>query len=453
MPRMPWNALVRLSCPIPGRPILGCLLLCGLVLLPAPARAVLELDITSGIVEPLPIAISELYGATAQAQQRGRDIADVVSADLARSGLFRPIDPRAFIQSPEQLRGLPRFADWRQINAQALVTGTVDGGEAGGNLAVEFRLWDVFAGVQMRGLRFATTTDNWRRVAHQIADAVYERITGEGGYFDTRIVYISESGPATDRVKRVAIMDQDGANHRFLTDGADLVLTPRFRPDAKRVAFMTYRGRVPQVYELDLASGRQQKLGDFSGMTFAPHFSPDGRLVVMSLAEHGNSDIYSLNLETHEQRQLTSHPAIDTSPSFAPDGRRLVFNSDRAGTPQLYVMNIDGSGVQRISFGAGRYGSPAWSPRGDLIAFTKIQGGLFHIGVMRPDGSDERLLTQSTQDESPTWSPNGRVILFSREDYRTDHTRLFSVDVTGYNEREVPTPLDASDPDWSNLVP
>ena len=247
--------------------------------------------------------------------------------------------PRAFIQSPEQLRGLPRFADWRQINAQALVSGTVEGGEADGNLAVEFRLWDVFAGVQMRGLRFATTTDNWRRVAHQIADAVYERITGEGGYFDTRIVYISESGPATDRVKRVAIMDQDGANHRFLTDGADLVLTPRFRPDAKRIAFMTYRGRVPQVYELDLASGRQQKLGDFTGMTFAPRFSPDGRLVVMSLAEHGNSDIYSLNLETHEQRRLTSHPAIDTSPSFAPDGRRLVFNSDRAGTPQLYVMN------------------------------------------------------------------------------------------------------------------
>jgi TolB protein len=443
MPRMSWKPLLRL---------LSVALPC-LVLLPGPAGAVLELDITQGIVEPLPIAISELYGATPAAQQRGREIADVVSADLERSGLFRPIDRRAFIQSPGELRGLPRFADWRQINAQALVTGTVEGGEEGGNLTVEFRLWDVFAGVQMRGLRLATTTENWRRVAHQIADAVYQRITGEAGYFDSQIVYIAESGPATDRVKRVAIMDQDGANHRFLTNGADLVLTPRFRPDAKRIAFMAYHGRVPQVYELDVASGRQLKLGDFRGMTFAPNFSPDGRLAIMSLAENGNSDIYSLDLGTNVQRRLTSHPAIDTSPSFAPDGQRLVFNSDRAGTPQLYTMNVDGSDVRRISFGPGRYGSPAWSPRGDLIAFTKIQGGLFHIGVMRPDGSDERLLTESTLDEGPTWSPNGRVILFAREDYQTNHSRLFSIDVTGYNEREVPTPLDASDPDWSNLVP
>ncbi len=443
MLRIPSKSLLRLL----------CVILSSLVLLPSPAGAVLELDITQGIVEPLPIAISELYGATPAAQQRGREIADVVSADLERSGLFRPIDRRAFIQSPGQLRGLPTFADWRQINAQALVTGTVEGGEDGGNLAVEFRLWDVFAGVQMRGLRLATTTENWRRVAHQIADAVYQRITGEAGYFDSRIVYIAESGPATDRVKRVAIMDQDGANHRFLTDGADLVLTPRFERDAKRIAFMAYHGLVPQVYELDIASGRQRKLGNFRTMTFAPDFSPDGRLAVMSLAENGNSDVYSLDLQTNVQRRLTTDSAIDTSPSFAPDGQRLVFNSDRAGTPELYVMNLDGSGVHRISFGSGRYGSPAWSPRGDLIAFTKIQGGLFHIGVMRPDGSDERLLTESTLDEGPTWSPNGRVILFAREDYQTNHSRLFSIDVTGYNEREVPTPLDASDPDWSSLVP
>jgi TolB protein len=421
--------------------------------LPRPAHAVLELDITQGIVEPLPIAISELYGASPAAQQRGREIAEVVSADLERSGLFRPLDRRAFIQSPDELRGLPRFADWRQINAEALVTGTVTGGEDGAELAVEFRLWDVFAGIQMRGLRFATSTDNWRRVAHQIADAVYERITGEEPYFDTRIIYVSETGPRTDRVKRLAIMDQDGANHRFLTDGANLVLTPRFHPDATRIAYMLYRGRVPQVYLRNLATGQEQELGNFAGMTFAPHFSHDGRLVAMSLAEGGNSDIYTLDLASRVQRRLTNHPAIDTSPSFAPDGRRLVFNSDRAGSPQLYVMSADGSNVERISFGTGRYGSPAWSPTGDLIAFTKIEGGLFHIGVMRPDGSDERLLTRSTLDEGPTWSPNGRVILFTREDYRTDRSRLYSIDVTGYNEREVPTPLDASDADWSNLVP
>jgi TolB protein len=420
--------------------------------LPRLADAQLELDITEGVVEPLPIAISEFYGVDPDAAARGRDIADVVSADLERSGLFRPIDRRAFIQSPEQLRDLPRFGDWRQINAQALVTGEIMR-EGGNDVIVEFRLWDVFAGTQMRGLRFATNADNWRRVAHKIADAVYERITGETGYFDTRIVYVAESGPETDRVKRLAVMDQDGANHRFLTDGSELVLTPRFDPGAQAVAFLTYGGRVPQVHRLDLTTGAETAVGDFERMTFAPRFAPDGARVAMSLAADGNSDIYVLDLITREQRRLTDHPAIDTSPSFAPDGRRLVFNSDRAGTPQLYVMNANGSGVQRISFGKGRYGSPAWSPRGDLIAFTKILGGQFHIGVMRPDGSDERLLTRSTLDEGPAWAPNGRVIVFSREDYASGRTRLFTIDVTGYNERELPTPLDASDPDWSNVIP
>jgi len=424
-----------------------------LALTGGPARAVVELDITEGIVEPLPIAIAEFAGDTAGERERGRAIADVVEADLERSGLFRPIDRRAFIQSPDELRGLPRFADWRQINAQALVTGTVSGGDAGRDLAVEFRLWDVFAGIQMRGLRFETAPGNWRRVAHRIADAVYERITGEQGYFDTRIVYVSERGPPTDRIKRIAIMDQDGANHEFLTDGSELVLTPRFDPDANRIAYMAYRGMTPRVYLRDLATGRERPLGDFPGMTFAPKFAPDGRRVAMSLAEGGNSDVYTLELATNEQRRLTDHPAIDTSPSFSPDGARIVFNSDRAGSPQLYVMDADGTDVERISFGNGRYGSPAWSPRGDLIAFTKQTGGFFHIGVMRPDGSDERLLTQSTLDESPTWAPNGRVILFSRKNYEAGTTRLFSIDITGYNEREIPTPLDASDPDWSNLIP
>jgi TolB protein len=422
------------------------------LLAPGSVRAQLELDITEGAVEPLPIAISEFYGADPESAQLGREIADVVSADLDRSGLFRPIDRRAFIQSPEQLRALPRFADWRQINAEALVIGEVTS-VPGGDLEVEFRLWDVFAGVQMRGLRFVTSADNWRRVAHKVADAVYERITGETGYFDTRIVYVAESGPATERTKRLAIMDQDGANHEFLTDGADLVLTPRFHPNAQSIAFMTYRGRQPQIHQLDLATGTEIRLGNFESMTFAPHFAPDGGRIALTLAADGNSDIYVLDLVTREQRRLTDHPAIDTSPSFSPDGRRLVFNSDRAGTPQLYVMNANGSGVERISFGRGDYGSPVWSPRCDLIAFTNIQGGQFHIGVMRPDGTDERLLTRSTLDEGPAWAPNGRTIIFSRQDYGADRTRLFSIDVTGYNERELPTPLDASDPDWSNLLP
>jgi TolB protein len=436
-----------------ARRIFGLWLMVVLGLVAHPAGAVLELDITEAVLEPLPIAISEFAGDAPVAQQRGREIADVVSADLERSGLFRPIDRRAFIQSPEQLRGVPRFGDWRLINAEALVTGVITGGEQDGMLDVEFRLWDVFAGVQMRGLRYATTSDNWRRVAHQIADAIYQRITGEAPYFDTQIVYVAETGPSTNRIKRLAIMDQDGANHRFLTDGGDLVLTPRFHPDPARIAYMAYRGLVPQIYEMDVLAGREARLGDFSGMTFAPHFSPDGRQIALSTAEGGNSDIYLLDLATGQQRRLTNHSSIDTSPSFSPDGSQIVFNSDRAGSPQLYVMNADGSGQRRISFGPGNYGSPTWSPRGDLIAFSKIQGGLFHIGVMRPDGSDERLLTRSTLDEGPAWSPNGRVILFSRKDYGADRIGLFTIDVTGYNERALPTPVDASDPDWSNLLP
>jgi TolB protein len=423
-------------------------------LLPAgPARAVVEVDITEGVVEPLPIAVSEFHGETAAGQNLGRELADVVSADLERSGLFRPLDRRAFIQSPAELIDMPRFADWRQINAEALVTGAVLGGEGGADLTVEFRLWDVFAGSQMQGLRFSAPAAQWRRVAHKIADAIYSRLTGEDGYFDSEIVYVSETGPTTDRIKRLAIMDQDGANHRFLTDGGDLVVTPRFHPGGNSLAFMVFRTPTPQVYKLDLLTERQARLGDFGGMTFAPHFAPDGRWLAMSQAENGNSDLYLLDLDTGQKRRLTDHPAIDTSPSFSPDSQQIVFNSDRAGSPQLYVMGRDGGNVQRISFETGNYGSPAWSPRGDLIAFTKITRGKFHVGVMKTDGSDERLLTESDLDEGPTWSPNGRVILFSRKDYRTNHMRLFTIDVTGYNERELPTPLDASDPNWSPLRP
>ncbi len=423
----------------------------------APATAQLEIDITEGIVEPLPIAVSELYGNNPEALKLGRDIADVVSADLESSGLLRPLDRRAFIQSPEELQNLPRFADWRQINAQALVTGTVIAGEGANELTVEFRLWDVFAASQMRGLRFNANADQWRRVAHRIADAVYQRITGEDGYFDSQIVYVSETGPTLDRVKRIAVMDQDGANHRFLTDGRDLVLTPRFDPKGTSIAYMAYRSQVPQIYQRNLLTNTEQPIGNFPGMTFAPKFSPDGSRLAMSLATNGNTDLYIIDLQNgqpvSQRRRLTSSQAIDTSPSFSPDSRQLVFNSDRAGSPQLYTMSVDGGEAKRISFGGGNYGSPAWSPRGDLIAFTKIKGGLFHIGVMKTDGNDERLLTRSALDEAPTWSPNGRVILFSRKNYSTNRIRLFSIDVTGYNERELPTPLDASDPDWSILIP
>lgn len=354
------------------------------------------------------------------------------------------------------MRTLPRFGDWRIINAQALLQGRAKM-VPDGRLKVEFRLWDVFAEQQMIGLAYYTVPENWRRIAHIIADSIYKRMTGESGYFDTRIVYIAESGSPLRRIKRMAIMDQDGANHRFLTDGTSLVLTPRFSPTRQEITYMSYYRDTPRVYIFNIDTGRQEILGDFPGMTFAPRFSPDGNSVLMSMAREGNSEIYIMDLRTRKVRQLTRHSAIDTSPSSAPDGKRITFNSDRGGSQQIYVMNGDGSGVRRISHGKGRYATPVWSPRGDLIAFTKYTGGRFYIGVMRPDGSGERLLAEGYLVESPTWAPNGRVLTFFREtpvgkagDVRT---KLYSVDLTGHNEREIKTPVGASDPAWSPLIP
>ena len=422
-----------------------------------PAYAALEIDITQGNVDPLPIAIPDFFGESPEETEVGKGIAGVVTANLERSGLFRPLDPGSFIQKDVTLQVQPRFADWRILNAQALVSGRTQM-QDDGRLRVEFRLWDVFAGEQMTGLVYFTTPSNWRRIAHIVSDAIYKRITGEEGYFDTRIVYVSESGPGNRRIKRLAIMDQDGAAHRFLTDGSYLVLTPRFSPSRQEITYLSYFRNTPRVYLYNIDTGRQEMLGDFPGMTYAPRFSPDGNSVIMSMAKQGNSDIHVMDLRTRSIRQLTKNPAIDTSPCYAPDGSQIVFNSDRGGAQQLYVMDADGSGIKRISFGEGRYATPVWSPRGDLIAFTKLYKGVFYIGVMRPDGSGERLLTESYLDEGPTWSPNGRVLMFFRQEPgdskgKGGRTRVWSVDLTGYNEREVVTPIDASDPAWSPLSP
>ncbi len=420
-------------------------------------RAELKIDITRGRVKPLPIAITNFLGQAETESQIGRDISKVVAADLERSGLFKPLDPKAFIQTAASLKVQPRFGDWRVISAQALVNGAARLQEDG-RLKVEFRLWDVFAEQQMVGLAFFTKPSNWRRVAHFISDAVYKRITGEEGYFDTRIVYVAESGPRKRRVKRLAIMDQDGENHRFLTDGRHLVLTPRFSPTAQEITYLAYFNNKPRVYIRNIDTGQQEVLGDFPGMTFSPRFSPDGNKVIMSLATDGNSEIYIMDLRTRQEKRLTNHPAIDTGPSFSPDSRRIAFESDRGGRQQIYVMNADGGNVHRISFGKGRYGTPVWSPRGDLIAFTKLTQGRFFIGVMRPDGTGERLLTESFLVEGPTWAPNGRVLMFFRQTPADDRgrgatSRLFSIDITGYNEREMVSPMDASDPAWSPLLP
>jgi len=413
-----------------------------------PARALVEIDINKGNVEPLPIAITDFLSADAI----GAEIAGVVIADLKRSGLFAPIDKGAFIEKISNPDVAPRFDDWKVINAQALVTGRVTQ-EPDGRLRAEFRLWDTFAGQQLVGEQFFATRNNWRRVAHIIADTIYERLTGEKGYFDTRVVYIDESGPRNSRVKRLAIMDQDGANHRFLSDGRSIALTPRFSPTRQEITYMSYESGQPQVYLLQIETGQRELVGNFPGMTFAPRFSPDGQKVIMSLLrEDGNSNIYTMDLRSRTTTRLTSSNAIDTSPSYSPDGSQIVFTSDRGGREQIYVMGADGSNPRRISFGEGRYSTPVWSPRGDLIAFTKQSGGEFQIGVMRTDGSGERILSNGFAQEGPTWAPNGRVIMFFRQASGAAGPQLVSVDLTGRNLQQIPTPNYGSDPAWSPLL-
>jgi TolB protein len=309
----------------------------------------------------------------------------------------------------------------------------------------------VFSEQQLLGLQFTATPENWRRVAHKISDAVYERLTGEKGYFDTRIVFVAESGPKTNRIKRLAIMDQDGANPSYLTNGTAMVMTPRYSSNSQQVTYMALRNNGASLYLLNIETGRQETLGRYPGMVFAPRFSPDGKRVAFSVERAGNSDIYVMDLSTRAATRLTTDPSIDTSPSFSPDGSKMVFNSDRGGSPQLYTMQADGSGVRRLSYGQGRYMTPVWSPSADFIAFTKQTGGQFHIGVMRPDGSDERLLTTSYLDEGPSWAPNGRVLMFSRETLGGS-AKLWTVDLSGRVERPAPYSGSGSDPAWSPLL-
>ena len=429
-----------------------------------PAIALIEVDITRGNLDPLPIAVSPLFVEKGSVeimedgkaiQNVGEEISKVIEVNFKRSGLFNPLKKEAFVQKPEIAHVKPRFEDWRLIKAQALVTGKVTVTED--KLRAEFRLWDAVAGKEMIALAFSTTPNNWRRVAHIISDKIYQRLTGESGYFDTRIIYVSETGPKTQRYKKLAIMDQDGANVKYLTLGNELVLTPRFSPTNQLVTYLSYFRNLPRVYLLDIETGIQEVVGDFPGMTFAPRFSPDGKKIIMSFAKDGNSDIYTMNLETRVVERITDHSSIDTSPSYSPDGKNICFNSDRSGLQQIYVMRSDGSNVKRITFGKGLYGTPVWSPRGDLIAFTKVYKNRFYIGVMRPDGTGERLLTENFYQEAPSWSPNGRVLIFYRETKSNEKgegfsAKLWSIDLTGYNERLIETETDGSDPSWSSLL-
>jgi TolB protein len=423
----------------------------GLTLSARYARADVRVDILGGNFQPLPIAIPKFVGGAPADDETAAGVTQIITANLQRSGLFAPIDPASYLETITSVDAVPNFQSWRTINAQALVTGRVTQ-QSDGRLKAEFRLWDVLAGQQLAGQQYFTTPDNWRRIAHIISDAIYERLTGDGGYFDSRVVFVDETGPAERRIKRLTIMDQDGANVRYLTRGDELVLTPRFSPSTQEITYMSYGEGDPRVFLLNIETGQREVVGNFPGMSFSPRFSPDGQRVILSLQQGSNSNLFVMDLRSKATTRLTDTEAIDTAPCYSPDGSQICFESDRGGHQQIYVMPAAGGAAQRISFGDGTYSTPVWSPRGDYIAFTRQANDKFAIGVMKPDGSGERVLTEGFHNEGPTFAPNGRVIMFFRDPGGNSGPSLFTIDISGRNEQRVPTPSYASDPAWSPLL-
>jgi TolB protein len=421
--------------------------LAGGIAMAAVAKASAQLNITveGANFRPLPIAIPDFASSD---PTFGREIAEIVRNNLRRSGLFQPLDPASLPVQVGDVNATPDFNIWRTANVDALVMGAV---ERGGQISSSVRVWDTRQGAQVVGSSYNTDPNSSRRVGHIISDAIYSNLTGGGGYFDTRVIYVAESGPKANRVRRLAIMDQDGANSQYLTDGSSMALTPRFSPNGDMVTYMNFANGNPQVFLLQLSTGRQQQLAAVGAMTFAPRFSPDGGTVAFSVEQGGATNIYSVSTGGGQPMQLTSGAAIDTGPSYSPDGSRILFESDRGGSPQIYMMGASGGNAQRISFGQGSYSTPVWSPNGDLIAFTRQSGGQFNIGVMNPDGSGERMLYSSFHAEGPTWAPNGRVIMFFQDPGGNDGPKLMSIDIWGRNLLTIPTDGYASDPAWSGL--
>lgn len=414
--------------------------------------AVRKITINEGHIDPMPIAIN-FFNADSNSSRISKDIRNVISQDLASCNYFKIIPSGAFIEYTRGVLHNPLFASWRQIGAQFLLNAEVKQND--NNIEVSFIFWDTTLEKAIHKQILELPTKLWRRSAHKISDSIYEKITGDKGYFDTKIAYISESGPPMARIKKLAVMDFDGKNNRLLTDGKDIVLTPRFSPKADKILYMSYIDRTPRVYMVDIGSGKKSVLGDFPGMSFAPKFSPDGYKALMSVAKNGATNILEIDLKTKKITKITNTYSINTSPSYSPDGRKIAFNSNRSGTSQIYIMDSDGSNIKRISFNKGSYMTPVWSPRGDYIAFTKIRGG-FAIGVMRPDGTGERTITRGHLVEGPTWSPSGSLIMFTQEmKYNTkkeNSSKIYYIDATGNNLNILKTPTNASDPEWSNLL-
>ena len=414
----------------------------------------LEGSVSGGIFEPIKVALPDFIIRSGINYGFMKDLLTVLERDLENTGLFKKINRNAYLSKVSEFDAPIQFSDWSLINASVLLTAELE--KTGPDeFEIKFRIWDVISQSKLgKGLKFTSKTANWRRVAHKVADEIYNRVTGEGPYFDSKIVFVAESGPKNKRIKRIAVMDQDGANVRFLTDGKNIVIKPMFSPSSDSILYTSYKSGVPRVYKKDLKTGKESTFKSLPGMNFSPRFSPDGKNFLLSITSKMNTDIYKVSLSNGKKTRLTDDRAIDTAPSFSPDGKLIVFESDRSSTQQLYVMRSNGSGVKRITFGKGRYGEPAWSPRGDLIAFTKMADGYFYIGVIKPDGTGEKILTKSSKDQAPTWSPHGRVIMFYRETLGARGApHIYMIDVTGANLRKMKTgSYFASDPSWSSLL-
>jgi TolB protein len=437
----------RLKAPCFRALIAICMLLVGGVAATGARAEDRYLDVRRGEFKPVSIAVTQFGGDPAA----GAQATSIITNNFSRSAFLAPIDSKTFVEQIANPDVAPNMDAWRAINAQFVVTGR-SGRSPEGRLQTEFRLWDVATGQQVAGQQYVTDPNNSRRVAHIVSDAIFTRITGEGGFFDTRVAFVDETGPPEHRRKRLAIMDQDGANVRYLTRGDDLVVTPRFSPSSQDVTYMSFGPTDPKVLLLNIETGQREVVGNFPGMTFAPRFSPDGQKIVMSLAQGAATNLFLMDIRSRTTTRLTDSSAIDTSPSYSPDGGQIAFESDRGGSQQLYIMPASGGAPKRISFGEGRYSTPVWSPKGDLIAFTKQKAGSFAIGVMRPDGTGERILTEGFHNEGPTWAPNGLYLMFFRDPGGSGGSKIYMIDVFGRKESLTPTPSFASDPTWSALL-
>jgi TolB protein len=413
----------------------------------APAKATGDIYVRAGAnFKPVTVAVTPFAG-----EDTGAKISAVVAGDFARSIFLLPLNPASFPETIANPEAPPNIDVWKAANAQFVLTGRVLR-QDGGRVTAQFRLWDTATGEQIAGQQYTTDAPNSRRVAHMIADAVFSRVTGEKGFFDSRVVFVDESGPKEKRRKRLAVMDMDGANVKYLSGGEELVVTPRFSPSAQQVAYMSFGAGDPKVTLLDLETQKREAVGNFPGMSFAPRFSPDGQEIVMSLSEGASTNLYAMDLRSRATTRLTESSAIDTSPTYSPDGSQIAFESDRGGSQQIYVMSASGGPAKRISFGEGHYSTPVWSPRGDLIAFTRIKGESFGIGVMKPDGSGERILVEGFHNEGPTFAPNGLYVMFFRDSGGSGGPKIYMTDIFGHAEFLVPTPGYASDPSWGPLV-